>query len=63
MKNKIFRFLIYSIIFSLGIFIGEWFLDSVTNTDRYPIIKEAKDAIFIGIFMSILLIFVNKFQE
>ncbi|MCY1636319.1 hypothetical protein [Marinifilum sp. D737] len=63
MKPKVFQFLFYSIIFSVGIFVGEWLLDLFTNADRYPIVKEIKDAIFIGVFVSLLLVFVNKFRE
>lgn len=62
MKQKILSFLFYAILFSVGIFVGEYLLDSLSNSDRDPIAKEIRDAIFIGVFTSFLMVFVNKFR-
>ncbi|RKE00191.1 hypothetical protein [Marinifilum flexuosum] len=63
MKEKIIPFLVYSLIFSIGIFAGEYILDYFTNADRLSITTEIRDAAFIGTFVSLLLVFVNKFPK
>ena len=54
------NFLILFCVFSLGMFIGEWLLDYVLSSARESIRKEIVDAIIIGGFVSVFLIFTNK---
>jgi hypothetical protein len=62
MKEKLIRFILYSIIMSVGIFFGEYLLDYITHAERLSIVREIRDAGFIGVFVALLMVFVNNFK-
>lgn len=60
MWNKIKRFFILSVCFSVGIFIGEWLFDYLTNEVRRELFYEIREAMFIGVFVSVLFVLFQK---
>ncbi len=54
MKNKIKTFILLFIVFSLGLFFGELFLDIFFGNDTELLSKRIRDSILKGLIVSIL---------
>ncbi|NLO69740.1 MAG: hypothetical protein GX102_02070 [Porphyromonadaceae bacterium] len=57
MRNKVKTALLYSIIFIIGLFLGEWLIDSILKINRDSFIKELVQSVIIGTFVGILFAF------
>lgn len=54
------RFIIFWVIFSVGLFFGEWLLDVILNSKRDTIREEALDAVLVGLIVAFLLVIQHK---
>jgi len=53
-------FIILWVVFSAGLFFGEWLLDVVMKSERDTIREEALDAVLVGLIVSFLLVVQNE---
>jgi hypothetical protein len=60
MKRSILRFALLTSIFSIGLFFGECLLDTILNSTRDTLEKEAIQSIFIGLFVALLMTWKTK---
>lgn len=60
MKRVIKRFLFIWVIFSVGLFFGEWLLDILFNSERNSLKIEIIECVIIGLIVAVLMIIGNK---
>ncbi len=61
MKRNIVTFLWLSVVFTIGLFFGEWLFDLIFSLEREELIKEMLTSLFVGILTSFLFVFVSGF--
>jgi|TARA_B110000240_G_C13470123_1_gene440564 hypothetical protein len=55
MKNKFKLFLVILVIFSFGLFFGEFLLDTIINSERDSLNIEIRDSVLTAIIVSLLI--------
>jgi len=63
MLKKTVRFLILVLVFSTGIFLGELLIDFVLKYERDPLRIELLQALFTGLFVSLVFVLVFKREK
>lgn len=53
-------FILFWVVFSTGLFFGEWLLDVILNSKRDTISGEARDAVLVGLIVAFLLVVQQK---
>ncbi len=62
-KKNILIFIKYSLIFSFGLFAGEYFIDEIFSFERANFRIELVESIFMGVLVGLLMTIFNKKKQ
>lgn len=60
MKNKIFRFVIVSFVFTVMLFLGSLLFDLIDKKE-FELVKAIREALFVGVLTGFFMVFLTNF--